>query len=252
MNPIGDESYVLFGDEGRGPGNEAFPLAIPLSVVFKMEGLGSTIVMDRRRAFITRRFPEPEADRVRRNNEFSESRPMETKTVLLMRGLPSCGKSHTARRLAGPNGIVLETDQYFYTQVGEDPGSYDYSEEMLDDARQWNLNRFDNALAHEVSPIVVDRGNGLNAESRAYVVKARAHGYHVELREPDSPWWIELRVLLKYKQYVSPELFDQWAEALAKRSRETHRVPAKTIRRWMQSWRSGLTIDDILASDEPD
>ena len=171
---------------------------------------------------------------------------MDTKLVLLMRGLPSCGKSHTARRLAGADGVVLETDQYFYTQVGDDPGSYDYREELLADARQWNLNRFRDALSHAVTPIVVDRGNGLNRESREYVVAAQEQGYDVELREPDSPWWGELRVLLKYKKHVAPELFDQWAEALAARSRGTHRVPVKTIRRWMNSWRSGLTVDDIL------
>ncbi|MBI2479880.1 MAG: hypothetical protein HYV60_14985 [Planctomycetia bacterium] len=35
------------------------------------------------------------------------------KQVYLMRGLPACGKSHTTRRLAGEQGIVLETDHYF-------------------------------------------------------------------------------------------------------------------------------------------
>ena len=89
------------------------------------------------------------------------------KQVYLMRGLPACGKSHMARRLAGDDGLVLETDQYFYTQVGEDPGSYDYSDELLPKARQWNLARFREALARQISPIVVDRGNGLNPETRA-------------------------------------------------------------------------------------
>lgn len=53
------------------------------------------------------------------------------KTVYLMRGLPGCGKSHRAQRLAGAEGVVLETDQYFYTQVGDDPVRYDYREELL-------------------------------------------------------------------------------------------------------------------------
>lgn len=169
--------------------------------------------------------------------------------VYLMRALPSCGKSHMARVLAGRDGVVLETDQYFYTQVGDDPGCYDYSDGRLSDARQWNLNRFRDALAHQISPIVVDRGNGLNPETRQYVVQARERGYDVQLREPDSPWWQELRVLLKYKQHVSPELFEQWAKALATRSRDTHRVPIETIQRWMQSWQSDLTVNDILSSN---
>ena len=96
-----------------------------------------------------------------------------TRLVYLMRGLPGCGKSHRARRLAGDEGVVLETDQYFYTQVGEDPARYDYSEELLPAARQWNLDRFRQAIAYAVSPIVVDRGNGLNPETAEYAVLRR-------------------------------------------------------------------------------
>lgn len=173
---------------------------------------------------------------------------METtsKHVYLMRGLPACGKSHMARRLAGAEGLVLETDQYFYTQVGDDPASYDYSDELLPKARQWNFARFCAAIERDVSPIIVDRGNGLNPETREYAAYAVQHGYEVQLAEPDSSWWQELRVLLKYKHYVADELFDAWAKKLADATRDTHRVPTSTIRRWMSRWRYDLTIDDIL------
>lgn len=92
------------------------------------------------------------------------------KQVYLMRGLPACGKSHMARRLAG---------------------------------------------------------------------------------EPDSPWWQELRVLLKYKQYVDDELLDAWAKRLADATRETHRVPTATIRHWMNCWCHDLTMEAILNYEEP-
>ena len=169
-----------------------------------------------------------------------------SKQVYLMRGLPACGKSHKARRLAGDRGIVLETDQYFYTQTGDDPASYDYSQELLPRAREWNFARFREAVASEMSPIVVDRGNGLNPETREYAVYAVERGYRVELAEPDSSWWQELRVLLKYKQYVADELFDAWAQKLASATRDTHRVPVATIRHWMSRWRADLTVGDIL------
>lgn len=103
------------------------------------------------------------------------------KTVYLMRGLPGSGKSHRARRLAGADGVVLETDQYFYTQVGEDPAWYDFSEALLPAARQWNFDRFCNAITHGVSPIVVDRGNGLNSETRQYAVHAVEQGWHLKV-----------------------------------------------------------------------
>ena len=46
---------------------------------------------------------------------------MTGKVVYLMRGLPACGKSHSARKLAGAEGVVLETHEFFYPQVGSDP-----------------------------------------------------------------------------------------------------------------------------------
>ena len=107
--------------------------------------------------------------------------------------------------------------------------------------------RFQQAIAQAISPIVVDRGNGLNPETREYAIYAVEHGYDVELAEPDSPWWNELRVLLKYKQNVDDKLFDAWSKRLAEATRDTHRVPASTIRHWMTSWRHDVTVPAILA-----
>lgn len=163
-----------------------------------------------------------------------------------MRGLPSCGKSFTARRLAGECGLVLETDAYFYYCVGTDVSTYDYDARLLDAAREWNFQRFKLAVDDHVSPIVVDRGNGQNAESARYAVYALEQGYDVQLREPESSWWQEIRVLLKYKHLTGPALAD-WAEELARRSRQTHRVPAETILNWMKKWRWDLTINQVLS-----
>jgi len=170
---------------------------------------------------------------------------MSNRIVYLMRGLPSCGKSYTARKLAESGGVALETDEYFYTHVGDDPSRYDYSEALLPAARRWNFQRFQAAIAQAISPIIVDRGNGLNAETQEYAKFAVESGYRVELREPESEWWLEIRSLLQNKSANHAEL-DQWAARLAAQSRTTHRVPASTIRRWMQAWRSDLTVEHIL------
>ena len=165
--------------------------------------------------------------------------------VYLMRGLPSCGKSHTAQVLCAEGGIICETDEYFYTQVGDDPLRYDYNKELLPEARYWNLQRFMHAVDAGVSPIVVDRGNGRNKESQAYARYAVNHGYQVELKEPESEWWNEIRVLLKYK-HVTKEILYDWADVLSEMSQQTHRVPASTIRDWMDHWKYDLTTEDIL------
>jgi len=170
---------------------------------------------------------------------------MSEKSLILMRGLPSCGKSHTARRLCGDTGVVLETDEYFYSQVGDDVAKYDYREDLLPRARQWNLNRCRMAIRQSISPIIIDRGNGANAATYQYARLAVDTGYRVELCEPESPWWQEIRVLLKYKDTTRAILYE-WAEVLAEKSRATHRVPVEVIRRWMDAWCWDLTVDDIL------
>lgn len=174
---------------------------------------------------------------------------MSDRILYLMRGLPACGKSHTARRLAGQTGLVLETDEFFNRPRDDGTTRYVYRDELLPAARQWNFARFERAIAEGVSPIVVDRGNGLNAETRKYARYAVDHGYRVELREPESEWWQEIRVLLKYRP-TTQQILDDWAEWLAEKSRSTHRVPLETIRRWLHAWRTDLTVDDILNYDE--
>src|SRR5687767_6999807 len=93
---------------------------------------------------------------------------MSEKIVYLMRGLPSCGKSTTARKLAGQTGVICETDEYFYTQVGDNPTRFDFRAELMEQARAWNLDRFKAAIDQGITPVVVDRGNSRSLESQAY------------------------------------------------------------------------------------
>lgn len=92
------------------------------------------------------------------------------KIVYLMRGLPATGKSHTAKKLAGENGVICETDEYFHTEVGDEP------------------RRFERFVASGTTSIVVDRGNSLSTETQRYARYAVDHGFRVELKEPGSDW----------------------------------------------------------------
>ncbi len=172
---------------------------------------------------------------------------MASRFVYLMRGLPACGKSHRARRLAGVRGLVLETDQFFVRQDSAGATIYDYRDDQLPAARQWVFERFQQAIAEGRSPIVLDRGNGLNEGTRRFAQYAVDHGYHVELKEPDSEWWLEIKRLLRARPQSNPQLAE-WAVRLADLSRATHRVPLDTIQNWMDHWCSELTVDDILQS----
>ena len=168
------------------------------------------------------------------------------KVVYLMRGLPCTGKSYAARKLAGEHGIVCETDEYFYTHVGADRHRYDYDADLLEEARRWNFQRFTAAVSEGVGVIVVDRGNGLSEATAAYARYAVAHGYRIELAEPQSPWWKAIRPLLADKQKNKDQL-DRWAQRLHQISKGIHRVPLATIHRWIRNWRPDVTVDRILA-----
>src|SRR5687768_5804273 len=129
---------------------------------------------------------------------------MSEKIVYLMRGLPSCGKSQMAKRLAGESGLICETDEYFYTHVGTDPTKFNYKRVLQQVACDWNFDRFCRAVDQGITPIIVDRGNSRSLESRRYARYAVEHGYRLEMVEPDSPWWQEIRVLLKYRKHTRP------------------------------------------------
>jgi hypothetical protein len=171
------------------------------------------------------------------------------KIAYLMRGLPSCGKSRRARELVGSTGMVCETDEFFFTQVGERSDKYDYDANRQQEAREWNFHRFMEAVDAGVTPLAVDRGNGLNAETQRYARYAMDHGYTVRLAEPDSPWWQEIRILLKYKEHTQP-ILDEWAEKLAHKNQATHRTPSRTIRRWIRNWNPNITVKAILEFSE--
>jgi hypothetical protein len=166
-----------------------------------------------------------------------------------MRGLPSCGKSHLARRLAGSTGVIVETDAYFQHDGEDSPHSGTSDEQILSEARCWSLERFHRAVAEQQTPIVVDRGNGLTIETYRYVRHALDNGYEVQLKEPDSDWWQEIRVLLRYKEITKP-ILDAWAEKLAELSSSNHGVKAERIRQLMEAWHDGLTVDDVLRYGE--
>ena len=170
---------------------------------------------------------------------------MSDRVVYLLRGLPSSGKSHRARKLVGDSGVLLETDQFFECENPDGSLSFQYSEARLPEARQWIFERFQDAIATGCSPIVLDRGNGLNAETRRFAHYAVEHEYRIEIQEPDSAWWLEIKELMRHRP-DSNLLLDQWATRLWEMNRETHRVPLDTIRNWMNSWRVELTVEEIL------
>lgn len=172
------------------------------------------------------------------------------KKLILMRGLPSSGKSFTANSLAGTTGKVFSTDEYFYKMIGKDPTVYTFNPRFLADAHKWNLLRTRRAIDEMAqngspSPVIVDNTLTQPWEGYNYVIYAQAYEIEVEIAEPTSDWWQEIRLLL-YDKRSNKATLKEFAKELAKKN--THNVPFFSIEKMMWRWQNDLTVADIIAS----
>lgn len=171
---------------------------------------------------------------------------MSDKILIILRGLPCCGKSTRAAQLKG-NGAIFSTDEFFYKFVNpESPERYDFDPQLLGEAHRWNRLRAYTAMDYGVSPVIIDNTNTTQREfCCAYLRYANAHGYTIQIEEPDSPQWKEVRPLLNDIQANRDALKD-WANKLAEMSVGIHDVPAFAIERMMWRWENLPSVPELL------
>ncbi|KAK9521120.1 hypothetical protein VZT92_020955 [Zoarces viviparus] len=147
--------------------------------------------------------------------------------LILMRGLPGSGKSTLARErlFAGPNGLILSTDDYFAYRDG-----YRYDPGLLGVAHEWNQNRAKDAMHDGRSPIIVDNTNVQAWEMKPYVQMALERGYKVDFCEPDTSWKFDLYELEK---------------------RNKHGVPQEKIARMRDRFSFPISVDIVMSSQDP-
>lgn len=168
------------------------------------------------------------------------------KTLIIIRGLPWCGKSYRAKELKGDTGVIYSTDEYFYTILKPDkPDEYSFNPRFLSDAHRWNRVRAQAAIEQGVSPIIIDNTNSTAGEPKPYVEYSHHQDYTIRIEEPTSPRWKEIRELLLDKRGNEKDL-KEWAKKLEEGSKETHCVPFFAIERMMWRWKNNLTVEQIL------
>lgn len=105
------------------------------------------------------------------------------KIMYIMRGLPGSGKSTLARELAGPNGVIYSTDDFFMEN-----NEYKFDPKKIVENHRKNQARAKAACEAGISPIVIDNTNTQKWEARVYVQYAKENGYTVKFVEANSPW----------------------------------------------------------------
>ncbi|KAI9208962.1 AAA domain-containing protein [Polychytrium aggregatum] len=151
--------------------------------------------------------------------------------LVVMRGCPGSGKSTLAQAIAAnhPRSVVLSTDDYF---VDPHTHEYDFDPSLLGQAHQWNQSRALDALQRQVPLVIIDNTHTQKWEARPYVQLALQFNYAVEIKEPQTEWWLRRDV-------------DQMAR------KNSHGVSVEAIARMLERWESDFEIDAILKSRRP-
>lgn len=127
--------------------------------------------------------------------------------AVIMRGLPGTGKSTIARMLAGVNGAVHSTDDYFYSNE-----RYRFDERRQAEHHNLNFRAFVENLKRQVPVVVCDNTNVRHWNYKRYVDAARAAGYQVHI---------------VCMPHVDPSI--AWA-------RSRHEVPLRHIELMLKGW----------------
>jgi len=124
-----------------------------------------------------------------------------------MRGVPGSGKSTRARVLAGDNGRIHSTDDYFMVR-----GEYCFDGSLLAAYHERNFQAFTESLRQGIPVVVCDNVNAKRDHFVRYAEAAIQAGYVVRIEKLPHP---------------SPEVAA---------SRSAHRVPVRTIERTIAHW----------------
>lgn len=168
------------------------------------------------------------------------------KTMILLRGLPSCGKSTRARELAGGDeSIIFSADKFW----GNTPEEYvlNWNKDKLYTAHTWCQNLTRAAMQRQSPLVIVDNTNVRLSEMMVYFGMAVQYQYRVRIEEPVSPWWVnDIAPLLTDKE-ANRDRLDELAKMLAEKSRDTHRVPYESIRKMLFRYQPNVTFEDLVS-----
>jgi predicted kinase len=147
------------------------------------------------------------------------------KQLIILRGLPGCGKSSLAKQLTSHHGVSYSTNDFFMEN-----NVYRFDVSKLKDAHMWNQQRTLVAMKNAEPLVVVDNCNIKKWEAKPYVEMGIKYGYTITFTTVDTPW-----------KFNPTELANK----------NIHNVTEKMIERMLDQWESDFTVDNVLNSKAP-
>ena len=166
--------------------------------------------------------------------------------LVMLRGLPSCGKTYRAMELAkeSPNSVVISADDYFGEDLEQYRASWNY--ESAYQAHIYCESTTKTAMQKKVPLVIVANVSANIRDLKLYFELAYDLGYQFIIAEPTSPWWLkDIAPFLHNKNRYKIEL-ELAAEFLYEKSKESHGVPLDTIKKMIQKYHFNLNFNDML------
>uniref|UniRef100_A0A8D8MGJ5 NEDD4-binding protein 2-like 2 n=1 Tax=Cacopsylla melanoneura TaxID=428564 RepID=A0A8D8MGJ5_9HEMI len=129
------------------------------------------------------------------------------KVLILLRGLPGCGKTTWAEELvnslcklsAQSKPVLFNADQYFET-----PEGYKYDVKKIGEAHNWTYKRTELAMTDFTSPIIIDNTNTEEFEIMNYYNLAYHNWYSFFVLEPETEWAFDVKELARKTKHGVP------------------------------------------------
>jgi predicted kinase len=169
--------------------------------------------------------------------------PENLNVLVLMRGLPSCGKSYRAKELAGDTGLIFSADNFFGTTKEEYCANWNVKK--LHVAHSVCQRKVRESMQRQLPLVIVDNTNTRIAEMMPYFDMAVQYKYRVQVEEPTSPWWLNDIAPYLLDKKANLDKIEEAARFLTKKSEETHCVPYDSILKMLNRYQTQVTFDDL-------
>lgn len=170
--------------------------------------------------------------------------PTDDRVLILMRGLPSSGKSYRALELAGGDESIIFSADKFWGNTREEYLA-NWCRDKLFLAHNWCRRSADNAMQKGLPLVIVDNTNTKLSEMTDYYKMAIAHGYSVRIEEPTSPWWLNDIAPYLTDKVTHREKLREAVVFLHEKNKETHGVPLDTMQAMMDRYQPNITVESF-------
>lgn len=142
------------------------------------------------------------------------------KKLIILRGIPSSGKSTTAKLLSDANPYndtkISSTDDFFMSyNIKDKYWEYKFDGSKLNEYHKYNLQNTIYSMCLGYSQVIVDNTNIRFVDFKLYVLAAIIIGYEIELIEPETEWRYNVEECYRRNKHGVPleniqKMRDRW------------------------------------------